>query len=58
MSVDKILLCDHSNEALLRVVSQCFVRFLAYYETKFGKLENLSISVLATRGSESVKVIN
>ena len=25
---------------------------------KFGKLENLCISVLATRGSESVKVVN
>lgn len=27
-------------------------------QNKFGKLENLYISVLATRGSESVKVVN
>lgn len=27
-------------------------------QNKFGKLGNLCISVLATRGSESVKVVN
>lgn len=27
-------------------------------QNKFGKLKNLCISVLATRGSESVKMVN
>ena len=48
-SVDKILLCDHSNESSLPVISHDAICFSQFWKMKFGR--NLP---LATFGSERV----